>query len=869
MLTQIQAPEDVPGEEVAPGEVPVQPVKKRRSKGLTAAEFYERIAIGLQGVEGKRGIATLGPSGSLNQMRWRSVFAVDLLVRDSAGVKPAYFTPAAYACTVRTSMDRTQENVVALGGFWLDIEGVVGKAGGGYDGVDACIKALFTCVGPDFSPCVVVSTTNGIHAYWTVNRALSPAEWLPRAKALGAWVVGKGLSTDPSCTADSARLMRAPGSIHQKTGKEVAALELREAPYTLEEFDAAIGYVPGASDAAITTASGLGEAPDYLKDKAEAVNGGVTVYKPFSAVRVAQQCGAFGKGCEREGEATPYPVWLLVLGTAKASIEGRDFAHQVSCRHPDYDEAETDAKLDSLTGGPATCETWGGAYGKVAPCEGCAWRGRVSSPVALGIITDVTPVSEVPEDERGDIPPEIAEINKRFALVRLGGKVVVADKAAPQVGVLGEYPGLDFIEVSAFKSMMRGKLAPLTNPAAKAQPVIDWWLHHEWRDEYQGCAFAPGIELGPAIFNTWRGFALQPAEGSVQPWLDVLAALIPDEALRLYALRWFAWKIQNPGGVPGTVLILKGRKGAGKNALLAPLMVLWGVHALLVADPDQIAGRFTIHLLDKAFVVLDEAVFIGDRRQADRIKARITVDELSYEAKGCTPVRGVNRTAYVMLSNHAHVWEATTDERRAFIVEVGTALCGNEGFWVQYFAWFKSGGAAALLAYLQGVDVSAFNPRNLPKNDALREQIALTALQDRAVSWWHDVLTEGAVSLPSGLPIQLRDDANEVPSRKLQESYEAATRGRFDSPWSEVAKRLRGWCGGDFGVVSRREGAARVRAYILPGLGFMRAQFEAATGIPIECESTIEMVQGGTGGTSTNSAALNPSCTGAHAVRLQ
>ena len=108
--------------------------------------------------------------------------------------------------------------------------------------------------------------------------------------------------------------------------------------------------------------------------------------------------------------------------------------------------------------------------------------------------------------------------------------------------------------------------------------------------------------------------------------------------------------------MPDTILIFKGAKGTGKNSLFDPLILLFGRHAMLADDPELIAGRFTWHLMSLSFAVLDEAVFIGDPKQADRVKSRVTAKTMHYEQKGMDPVQGVNRCAFVMLTNHQYVW---------------------------------------------------------------------------------------------------------------------------------------------------------------------------------------------------------------------
>jgi hypothetical protein len=212
---------------------------------------------------------------------------------------------------------------------------------------------------------VVESGSGGLHLYYVLDAAIGPDEWQGRANALVALAKTHGFRIDAQCTTDSARIMRAPGSIHQATGNVVQARSWGDDPMTLEQFDAFVKYDPAVHDtpkarSAPTTRTLTG------------INAGVAPeYPRYSYQQAAAKCGAMRKAAERNGRDTPYPVWFLALRTADLSTEGRDYAHEISCGHPDYDAAATDRKLDSLTGGPASCATWAAAYGSGGPCDSC------------------------------------------------------------------------------------------------------------------------------------------------------------------------------------------------------------------------------------------------------------------------------------------------------------------------------------------------------------------------------------------------------------------------------------------------------------------------------------------------------------------
>jgi molybdopterin-guanine dinucleotide biosynthesis protein len=310
-----------------------------------------------------------------------------------------------------------------------------------------------------------------------------------------------------------------------------------------------------------------------------------------------------------------------------------------------------------------------------------------------------------------------------------------------------------------------------------------------------------------------------PAQGDVTPWLELLEQLIPDRPTRQYALHWLALKVQIPGNVQRTILIFTGAKGTGKNSLVEPIVRFFGSAGRVFDDAEQVAGRFTGHMMTVAFAVLDEALFAGDPKQADRVKARVTATSTTYEAKGRDPVVGVNRCAYVSLSNHTHVWQATIDERRAVVIETGNSLIGNSAFWSRYYEWLAGAGPAALLHYLQAVDLTGFDVGAIPRTEALRRQVEQTALRSPAAAWWYAVLDEGAVTLRDGSNRRRFDLALDGPTaidkEVLRLAFEEATRTPKD--WPHSMKQLRTWAGGLRELRPRGDGT-RGRAIEFPSV---------------------------------------------------
>jgi Family of unknown function (DUF5906) len=829
-----------------PGAVAKVPATPPKPTLITPIEFFQGVAVNHP--EGVQAVVTAGRDGAPNDHNWCKL-GVDFATwgaEKSKGRKPAHISMSAFNPDAVSRWEgRKGRNVVAPGSFWIDIEGSAekydkpGGADGGYPNGTAVIKAVgaFTrlvAMVPNF---LVSTGSGGVHLHYVLSESISPSEWRGRARALVTLAKLHGLKIDAQCTTDVARIMRAPGSIHQKTGNDVQAYRWKVEPYTLEELDRLLKYEPGAD-----VAGGF-DALRTTKTYNLAINGDVVEgasYPDYSYPRAAKLCGAMNKAAQREGRDTPEPVWMLAVHAAALSTEGREFAHSISSGHPGYDEAATDKKIDARKGGPAGCEAWANAYGAGGPCDSCEYRGKIKNPaIQLGVKVDTTPPGSMALSEPTAVVQWVGELNPRFALVRHGAKFVIVDFQTPSMSGRGVSYGIGFLDVAGFRSMMNGRFAPVQKAGDKQRGLADAWLSHQQRRQYEGLVYGPGESLPANILNLWQGFAVAPVVGDVSPWLDVLAALVPNELERRYVLHWIAWKIQNPGGVPDTILIFKGAKGTGKNSLFDPLILLFGRHAMLADDPELIAGRFTWHLMSLSFAVLDEAVFIGDPKQADRIKSRVTAKTMHYEQKGMDPVQGVNRCAYVMLTNHEYVWQATSDERRAVVIEVGDTLRGNLEFWKRYHAWALGDGPAALLHYLQAVDLIGFNPRVIPQGEALRKQVEQTALRSPAAAWWHQCLSEGAVRWRDGIErVTYLDDTGEteIDRSGLRLSYEqsAAARGRASTDWAAVSKRLIVWAG-EGGIRKTRVRAANGREWrdVLPSLQTLRAAFTASTQVEV------------------------------------
>lgn len=125
------------------------------------------------------------------------------------------------------------------------------------------------------------------------------------------------------------------------------------------------------------------------------------------------------------------------------------------------------------------------------------------------------------------------------------------------------------------------------------------------------------------IFNTWRGWAVQPAETVDQALLEdlttrldkLLGYLTRDNEEQIKWLKcWIAWIIQHPGDKQQIAPVIVGGQGVGKSWLgnifmKAVFGPLWGVASPKVLEGDFVVSPFK----DKMFVFIDEAKFSSEQ----------------------------------------------------------------------------------------------------------------------------------------------------------------------------------------------------------------------------------------------------------------
>ncbi|WGS00104.1 DUF5906 domain-containing protein [Bradyrhizobium sp. ISRA443] len=432
---------------------------------------------------------------------------------------------------------------------------------------------------------------------------------------------------------------------------------------------------------------------------------------------------------------------------------------------------------------------------------------------------------------------DVAEINRSYALVIFGGKAMVVNEQPSG-------PVNDRVRMMSFESMnswFANRLTEIEGADGKIKTVT-WakaWHVHRDRRQYAGVEFFPnpdGVPSTPNYLNTWRGFSVTPSPaGSCARFKEHLRVNVcrENEEYYRYLLGWMAHLVQKPRERPGIALVMRGRKGTGKTVVGDVLGSLFAPHYFPVDDARYLTGQFNMHMSSCLLLQADEAMWAGDKAAEGRLKGLLTSRIQMIEAKGVDPVRMENRVRVIMTSNEDWVVPATGDERRFFVLDVGSYAEQNNEYFAEMYDELDAGGREKLLHELLSFDLAKFDIWRIPQTKALLDQ-KLRSLDPIDDFWfnriWAGTLLHGDDTWRS---VVIRDD---LYGEYLKDAARMGIgRKRSSADFGKRLKKLASGIGDCRPSVEREPGVVRrTWCYSMPSLDECRVAFDKHMGQPID-----------------------------------
>ena len=261
-----------------------------------------------------------------------------------------------------------------------------------------------------------------------------------------------------------------------------------------------------------------------------------------------------------------------------------------------------------------------------------------------------------------------------------------------------------------------------------------------------------------SVFNLWRPspFYEQDITPSSDSWnqsavdkflaqVDVLCNNEKDTAD--YVVRWMSHLIQKPYE-KSTHLCFTSIQGTGKSLTFSVLKKIIGGGSFESATPGRdVWGQFNGKLLDNILVILSEVNHKSQAKGAEaKFKALITDDLVPVNQKNIKLAVVKSYHRFVTLTNEPDPIQLTKDDRRHMLVLCSPEKKKDLQYFVDFDAEFcQHNSLLTLYSYLNNLDISKWNARNIPKTKYHLKLLKLNRDPiDEFFEWWviRQILTD-------------------------------------------------------------------------------------------------------------------------------
>jgi hypothetical protein len=215
--------------------------------------------------------------------------------------------------------------------------------------------------------------------------------------------------------------------------------------------------------------------------------------------------------------------------------------------------------------------------------------------------------------------------------------------------------------------------------------------------------------------NVWTANDLEPEEGDVGLWLDLVSKVFDgDQKAINHVISFLAFSVQYPGQRINHAIVLQGTQGIGKDSIFNAVASIFGSQNVASVTLNQVESQFNDWLFGKQLIIFQEMLAPGRRSIYNKLKTVITDETHSVNMKHLPVQRIYNRGNYVFLTNYKHALSLDRDDRRMW-VWYSKMQPQDETYYVNFYKWMADKRSIAnLYDYLLKYDTSKFNPTASP-----------------------------------------------------------------------------------------------------------------------------------------------------------
>ena len=315
----------------------------------------------------------------------------------------------------------------------------------------------------------------------------------------------------------------------------------------------------------------------------------------------------------------------------------------------------------------------------------------------------------------------LLEIQKRYAICELSGAFYVVDLES----LTDPETALSLYKKEDAKIAFQRLLESLPVDCNVKETIAKFWVSPN-TTVYKKIAFSP-VKTSATTLNLWADPTVTPKPGKppslvLQHLKSVVCA--DDDSKYEYLINYLAHMLQKPEEKPGVMLVMVGEQGSGKGVTLELIRRIFGASSSIFNNIEHIVGNFNSALERLYVVMLDEALFAGDKKSTDRMKSLITEKVIRIEAK-YQPSRQVNSYhRFIATTNHEHFAHIDSGDRRhQFFFVSGSKVRNYEYFDALMSEMDDTQALANFVYYLSNRDISQFRPASLPGDKQKGDQV--------------------------------------------------------------------------------------------------------------------------------------------------
>ena len=512
----------------------------------------------------------------------------------------AYFATGSF----KDNSSRQAKNLYRKKALYLDMDCGVGKEFPSQK--DAVVKLFNFCkVARLPKPNLTVNSGNGVHAYWTFDRAVAQKDWVELADILNELCTQHEFPADPVVTSDGARIMRAPGSINKKdpaNPKKCVVIGQVRPDYPIEKLQ--ILFRAHRSRPNV---------PNLPNVDVNDLSNAALAKHEWYAKHIINECPTVKGIKDTGGAGCSEPLWMHTLNLLAFCADGAEYIHPISNKHATYNARMTEqkfnlrlkAKHEERTG-PTLCKTF--AQYPQAKCATCPHNGEIQSPISLGrepppppeelpypYKQDLRGIYFVVEGERIDVCPycidalelQVSPHDKRHSLYvefhKGGNKKLIRVRIDNMVSSELEKTLLNagiFIGTDELKKLRHVMIswAQQLQQAAKVNQLSDGFGWDKNNFSAGGMKYTPEKTYPAPIADVVLQEHYTPI-GELDKWKESAQYILNTGAPELLPIlaSAFAAPLISLTGIHGAILsVVSDSSGTGKTSALKIAQAVWG-----------------------------------------------------------------------------------------------------------------------------------------------------------------------------------------------------------------------------------------------------------------------------------------------------